>query len=234
MKKIRKAKKFISLTLTFAFIIGITSTSTVSASFLPCACIPWGGSNGYTSTNLKFQISGIERYPFWMRVFTPAASTTTGWNNASSRVKITEFQYGGSNSGHILVHSMDIWSGYLGQLMHRDANGVLVDASFAPGNGSLQNGVNANWHRLEIHMQSDLSVWHLPAVVSNAVVEQRVAATFMHEVGHVLKLDHPTCSGSNPPDNHSVIRGGFADRNPARSANVTQHDRNLLRRRWGN
>lgn len=94
--------------------------------------------------------------------------------------------------------------------------------------------VQANWDCVKIIMNTN------PTAYSNASDPSAAARmTFIHEVGHALKLSHPVKSSSISGHNinglpSAVMNQGFpGNYNGATSATVTAHDKVCLKAKWG-
>ena len=81
-----------------------------------------------------------------------------------------------------------------------------------------------NWHSIAIYMNTNQNVWNSGGV-SLAVMQKRAAKTFIHEVGHVLKLAHPGCAV------RCVMHSGYPNAGMV-SPSVTAHDLMSIARRW--
>ena len=244
----KKTKKMISLWLTFALFIGIISAMTTSAG-AHAEDIIWSGTNGYNNLDLKFFIGTIFG-PLTMDVFTIAGSSTYGWNGISSKVKITHITDNNnlSTNAHVKVIRENLPEGMQGTIRHIDKNtGRLTEF----GVGADRTNVHSNWIGIQMFLSNSTRVWQeepTPPYSQEAIAKMRAQKTFLHEIGHLLKLDHPAIvysgmpaiSGHNIVDKYTgafyplaVMNGGRADKFDHIPLTVSQHDRSHLKRKWG-
>lgn len=156
-------------------------------------------------------------------------TTDRGWNGASNRVNIVEVNRNISGVDVIDVvgeHIPIFFNSGISYLTH----GRVTPLNFRgePILGDTTK-MDVYWYGLRITMNTNMNVWGWGGV-SPAVQRERATATFIHEVGHALKIAHPKCNclsvmHSDFPNN----AGGAAHVSPI----VTVHDRNNLRQRWG-
>lgn len=144
------------------------------------------------------------------------------WNNISSEVGgigIAMYTPGMPTYGFFPVYGKTYIDGTLGETVPLDSSGKAVSA-------------NSNWNSIKIYMNT----------ASSAFSDSTNAAkkTFIHEVGHALKLSHPAKSGSlsghDKGENKNlplaVMNQGFPNGDEV-SSTVTSHDRENLKAKWG-
>jgi hypothetical protein len=154
----------------------------------------------------------------WIRV------SNGGWNRISNNVIITDVDTG---LGAAPVQIIGIY-----KLTCPEGRELLGRVQvFGPGGQMLTTNaqLNSNWGTARILMNTDYDVWNH----GGATREQRLARyrhTVIHEAGHVLKLQHPSCSGSSVMHQGFPNNAGGPNRN---SPQVATHDRNALIARWG-
>ena len=115
----------------------------------------------------------------------------------------------------------------LGRTVPLDSSGNPVSADLA--------GANSNWYSVRIYMNTSSSAF---SGASNATVAAKM--TFIHEVGHALKLAHPaknkSLSGHNKGENKNlplaVMNQGFPNGDEV-SSTVADHDKENLKAKWG-
>ncbi len=112
--------------------------------------------------------------------------------------------------------------GTLGELLKYDSNGNIV-------------GANANWASIRININNSTTGGFYDAQNPTLAAQK----TFIHEVGHALKLSHPTVnsslSGHTYADGRpfSVMNQGFPNYAWIASS-VRDHDAANLIGKWGN
>jgi hypothetical protein len=205
----------------------------------------WNGTVPYNNNNprnVTIQISQNALVPgvLTMDRYEMAMVRGIGWNEINgSRIHISRVSQ--DQWGHISVMG---WrypanSGTLGELIPRGQFGSIV-------------GPNDNWQGVEIRMNDNNSgIWTTGDFhPGGAIVYNRVVKTFIHEVGHALKLSHPA-PGNNATHiaGHTirwdyrlgdgerfypsaVMNTGFPDWETPTSWMRTQHDRDNAARRW--
>ncbi len=145
------------------------------------------------------------------------------WSGISSNVGvgIAIYQSGMSSVGFYFVIGRVYDDGTLGETVPRDAN------------GNITSNPNCNWKAVTIYMNTSASAF---SGASNPTVAAQ--KTFVHEVGHALKLAHPV--QNNSLLNHSynglpraIMNSGYPD-SEAVSSSITSHDIVNLRSKWGN
>ena len=198
-----------------------------------CDCDPWGGTNGNDTANLRFRLTGNDSWPFHADIYQRAANPFTGWNGSSSKVNISWVQYSNPGTPNVIVHRQLLNPNFnpnnpphlnsllLAEPLHRRQNGDLVNLGY---------DLHQNWHSVEIHMEQNIAIWRYISGNNDAVVEQQIMRTFRHEVGHILKLgENPGCSSLILSVMYQ-LQVGNANR---ASFAVTQHDKDLLIKKWG-
>ena len=144
------------------------------------------------------------------------------WNNISSEVGgigIAMYTPGMPTYGFFPVYGKTYIDGTLGETVPLDSSGKAVSA-------------NSNWNSIKIYMNT----------ASSAFSDSTNAAkkTFIHEVGHALKLAHPaknsSLSGHNKGEKGNlplaVMNQGFPNGDEV-SSTVTDHDKENLIAKWG-
>ncbi len=144
------------------------------------------------------------------------------WNDISSNVDVSvAIAYSGmpSLSGFYSVHGKTYSDGTFGETIPRDSNGNIVS-------------MDSNWYSVSIYMNTSA------AIFNNDV--EFATKSFVHEVGHALKLKHPTSNFNLT--GHTYV-GGYpksimnqnhpVDNKPWISPVVVQHDIDNLQGKWG-
>jgi len=113
---------------------------------------------------------------------------------------------------YLNIHGYTFSDGALGETVPYDMSGNIITNS------------NIDWYWADVRINSSTatSVWG-----SAALRPARVEKTARHEIGHVLKLAHPTCTSTSTM---SVMRQGWPAGNI--SDTVVSHDRTALRSKW--
>lgn len=148
-------------------------------------------------------------------------SKAFAWNNVSSKVsvRIAMYSSGMPTTTFFGVIGEDLGSKVAGMTSVYDANGNAVSA-------------NSNWYRVTITMNNG-SIFN-----SASSPSQAAAMTFIHEVGHALKLSHPamdsnlsnhTYEGGRPC---AIMNQGFPNQTYIPTAPVL-HDKQNLMAKWG-
>jgi len=252
-------KRLVSLVLTFALVLGLVLTdSPVSlvqeaeghienVGGPPGPGNNWRGLAGiHNPANLLFYIqpsaiTGVLTLANYQATMTQQNS----WNGHTNRVFVASIvpTFPGPNHFHVDVVGINNLDA-LGMIMHRClSTNVLMDMALF--------GAHNHWGRVEIHMNRTQSVWTEPAgSLTNNQIRDRVISVFRHEVGHVLKLQHPQASNSSTQiSGHtileiapgpvvgyfplSVMNQGVPDIYNHATVGVSQHDIQNLRARWG-
>ena len=152
------------------------------------------------------------------------------WNNISSEVGgigIAMYTPGMPTYGFFPVYGDPNLGSTLGRTVPLDSSGNPVSADPA--------GANSNWYSVRIYMNTSSSAF---SGASNATVAAKM--TFIHEVGHALKLAHPaknkSLSGHNKGENKNlplaVMNQGFPNGDEV-SSTVADHDKENLKAKWG-
>jgi len=226
--KTKRLKKLGVMFVATAMAVVMTSVATITANAHDSD--RWGGKTGYNTANLRFNInsSALIQGPS----VTPMVNVGTysivrcdvqGWNGVSRGVNITDVNRGlSSGTNTIQVHGVWRRDGVLGYVDVYDSNGTFLTDTTRNNNG--------DWHRAVVFMNTNHDDW-LQGGVSNSVGTQRVRKTFIHEVGHVLKLRHPTCNS------RAVMHQGFPFVLGGNNSLITpfrqHHDEINLRMKWG-
>lgn len=119
-------------------------------------------------------------------------------------------------------------NGLLGKTIPYGSDGLPL------GNDNDGYEVNANWSYVQIIMNTNPDYFNMASDAAGAA-----RMTFIHEVGHALKLCHPK-KGTNI-DRHTISglpsavmnQGLPGDQNGATSATITAHDKSCLYAKWG-
>ncbi|MDD6058895.1 MAG: hypothetical protein PUB97_00760 [Ruminococcus sp.] len=144
------------------------------------------------------------------------------WNNISSYVGtigIAMYAPGMPSTGFFFVYGKSFSDGTLGETVPRDASGNIVVA-------------NSNWRTVSINMNNSSSAF-------SGATNRTAAAkkTFIHEVGHALKLAHPIQNSQLSGHIYngypfSVMNQGYPNGYEV-SSSVTNHDCRCLEAKWG-
>lgn len=160
----------------------------------------------------------------------------TNWNNISSNVKVSvEYQNGIilKTDGKCPVVGMKFDDSTFGCTNPFDSSGNLLDTT---------KGFNSNWSYVRIDMNVDPSVFidikNGPITPSKVITNAR--KTFLHEVGHALKLTHPeqnaalsghTVSYGRP---YAIMNQGYVrSSSEAVAPDIAYHDKSCLKTKWG-
>lgn len=142
------------------------------------------------------------------------------WDGISSGVDVNVVMYasGMPSAGFYQVLGEEYSCGMLGKTVPRDASGNIVN-------------LDSNWQSVTIYMNTD------ECAFSNADNPTKAARkTFLHELGHCLKLTHPIYGPSYALHwvegyPMAVMNSGY-EKNYV-SFSVTDHDRMNLTAKWG-
>ena len=211
--KYKNFKKTIALLLTCVLAIGAAQVPANA-----CTTQYFAGSVAYNINNLGYQImSSAQNTVLTLWVYHEAAwdFEEGGWNRITKTngTRMTNIEVMGS-SGHIAprtflrVEGASLNPNIFGQTGGFNANNQAV-------------AVTANWNSARITMNSNVSVWG-PTSEALATRQVRAAKTFMHEVGHTLKLNDVSSNCT------AVMRQAHVS-----ALFVVNHDRNTLRAKWG-
>lgn len=146
------------------------------------------------------------------------------WSSISSNVGnigIAIAVPGMPTTGFVLVRGENLSNGVFGETLPRDSSGNIV-------------GMDANWYSVSINMNYNASAY---SGMSNPTAFAK--RTFMHEVGHCLKLAHPQFGYGITGHNimgypKAVMTSGLLSSSyPYVSANIEEHDKNNLKAKWG-
>lgn len=157
----------------------------------------------------------------------------TDWNGINDNVNVTVMNYAPGMptiSGQMLVMGEKMNPNVLWKTIPYDSNGnILYD-------GSMNIRVNDDWDFVRITLNTDTTFYDK---ISNKIPTARM--TFIHEVGHALKLSHPAQSHwYNPINGHTLDGYPFAIMNQGYpsseyrwvAAMITQHDIDCLNNKW--
>ncbi len=172
--------------------------------------------------NIKFRIESSAITSF---LTSSVYYSAYGWSSISSNVGnigVAIATAGMPTTGFVLVYGKNLNSGVLGETIPRDSSGNIVS-------------MDSNWYSVTINMNYNTNAY---SVASNPTAFAK--RTFMHEVGHCLKLAHPQfgygISGHTIMGYpYAVMTSGIPGSSsyPYVSANIEQHDRNNLIAKWG-
>lgn len=177
-----------------------------------------GGYRGstYNQSNARFYvqdsaIGGIFTANSYQSIF--------NWNGKSSKVKIAA----------VLFHTygMPSYPDYFYITGKKYPNYSAIRAEVKPidFNGNIGGPYinNLDWSYVSMSVNTNSSSAAFNDVTNASVAAKKV---IMHEVGHVLKLEHPDCKYN------AVMRQGFIGQYVANT--IQSHDINNLRSKWGN
>lgn len=151
------------------------------------------------------------------------------WNNISSKVKVSLALAGpGTPSiyGAMSVMGQSFEDGTLGRTIPYDSNANIM----IKGN---EYDVDSNWASVRIYMNTNPNAFD--CYVSSTISAKK---TFIHEIGHALKLKHPDRyeEGHNYYSGypHAVMNPKPPDyRNLQSAKEITDHDKSCLIAKWG-
>lgn len=211
-----KLKKRIAPMITAALIAAAAVTSTASAHPYDY----WSGRYiGQNDIDIRFKINTNAENDLlnWADVY----SHGYDWNHISSNVNVSVAPSNISLTDGMMVSGRCYEDGSLGETVPYSSSGKVV-------------GLGSNWDYVEIFMNTDKTIFELS---SNPTAAAR--KTFIHEVGHALKLSHPVCSiGFSEHDidgyPYAVMNQNYpGDKNGAVASTITNHDKSCLIAKWG-
>lgn len=160
----------------------------------------------------------------------------TNWNNISSNVSVSvEYQNTGlpNSNGKWIVTGREFNNTNLGRTNPYDASGNLMDTT---------EGVNSDWSYVRIDINVDPGAFadiHNGLITPSKLITN-ARKTFLHEVGHALKLSHPeqnsalsghTVSSGRP---YAIMNMGYVrSSSDAVAPDIAYHDKICLRTKWG-
>lgn len=220
-------KRIISMAVAFLFITLLATTAQAhTGDYLS------GGYITNKQNNLQFLIADSAQTSLLNEdVYENSA---TGWNSvgANIHVSVVMRKPGMPTSGDFMY----VYGDYNGTVIDEDEFGItcLFDSNGNPVS------IGSNWAKVIIYMNTS----GIFGEASNPTEAAR--KTFIHEVGHALKLNHPDISirhtGHNIPyrdtigDTYylpvAVMNQGFPD-GIAIASNISQHDKDNLIAKWG-
>ncbi len=147
------------------------------------------------------------------------------WNHISSKVNVSiAYNSPGmpSLNGEVSVSGKDLGSTIFGRIYPYDSKGNIMDDD---------SSANADWAYATIVMNTNPNAFN---GASNKTVAAR--KTFLHEVGHLLKLCHPTVNSSLTDHTHygypyAIMNQGLPGGQTASS--IRPHDKSCLIAKWG-
>lgn len=187
----------------------------------------WNGKYiGKSDAKLLFRITQSAQTDLlnWVDVY----SAGYGWSNISDNVEIgLVYATSGmpSFSGEMVVFGKEYTDGTLGETFIYGSSGELEPTN---------NNLNSNWDHVAIAMNTDSNIFNL---ASDPIAAAR--KTFVHEIGHALKLCHPVQAPNTDRHNiddlpKAIMNPGFPNsQGGATSATITAHDKTCLRAKWG-
>lgn len=160
----------------------------------------------------------------------------TNWNdreNCKVRVSVVYEAPGmPSLAGSIAVTGTEFVDQTLGNTIPYDVNGKPL---------STDDGFNLDWKYVHIEMNTDPWAYSKGSTSLNtSQITTNARKTFLHEVGHALKLKHPNQNtlhadhyiGGLP---YAIMNQGYVgSKSGAVAADITSHDRYCLIGKWGN
>lgn len=216
-----EAKKQMVSALAGVLAASVALTSTASAHTGDI----WGGK--YIGTNkanilLRINQSAQTSLLNWKNVY----SYGYNWNNISSNVKVSMIYIEGpcvpSMADEMHVYGDSSLGNYLGLTLPYDSKGNRI-------------GYDDNWAYVRITMNTASSAF---SAASNPTLAAK--KTFLHEIGHALKLCHPiensNYSGHTKANGIpiAIMNQGFpGTQSGATSSYITDHDRSCLKAKWG-
>lgn len=216
MLKMQFIKK-ISVILLSTLVLSSVSSFTVSAHNLDY----FGGvyTNSSTISNMKYK---VESSAITTTLTSSVYYSAYAWDDISSTVGsigIAISVPGMPSTGFFGVLGQAYYDGTLGETIPRDSNGNIV-------------GANNNWTSVSIYMNTASNAFSGAEDATEAAKK-----TFMHEVGHTLKLCHPANNSSASGHYYSgypraIMNQGFPNNTNVASA-ITAHDQENLRAKWG-
>lgn len=162
----------------------------------------------------------------------------TNWNNISNNVKVS-IEYQNSVVPYINnkwpVIGMKYSDTTLGCTIPYDASGNLIDVN-------VDENLDLDWAYVRIEMKVEPSAFydiHNGLLSSNKLITN-ARKTFLHEVGHALKLKHPernaklsghTVSNGRP---YAIMNQGYVrSSSDAVAPDIAYHDKICLKTKWG-
>lgn len=160
------------------------------------------------------------------------------WNHISSKVNVSiAYNSPGmpSLSGEMHVVGKYYPDNVTGETIPYDSNGNIM----TKGAGY---DVNGNWARIIINMNTDSDLFN-----GTGIPKEAARKTFVHEVGHALKLCHPFTTSKEANHTYEVYiegkkyyapksvmnQGAPTKSNPQVASTVVAHDRSCIIEKWG-
>ncbi len=220
-----KFKKRIAPILAGALVGAIALTSTASAHPYDYYSGKYIGQNG-ADLLLRISTSAQTDLLNWTDVY----SAGYNWNNISSKVNV-RLIYSSSGmpsfSGEMLVVGKYYEDDTLGETIFYDSNGN-------PMKSWDDYALNTDWSYSQIYMSTNTTYFKETSNPSNTA-----KMTFLHEIGHALKLSHPYKHDSLPEHTINGLpiaimnQGAPGDKGGATSGTITAHDKSNLIAKWG-
>lgn len=160
----------------------------------------------------------------------------TNWNNISSNVSVSvEYQNTilPNSNGKWIVAGREFNNTNLGRMNPYDASGNLMDTT---------PGVNSDWSyvRIDINVDAEAFVDLKNGLITPSKLISNARKTFLHEVGHALKLSHPkqnsTLSGHTVSNGrpYAIMNQGYVrSSSDAVAPDIAYHDKICLKTKWG-
>jgi hypothetical protein len=236
-------KKIATMLLAFSMLF-VTLTTPISAHDRDTHTGVYSILRGINVGNLNFAImASAENSVLTLSLYQTGARS---WNNISSRVRvndITRMTAAEFNNqvgrGRSVVQVTGVAFAAL------PGGGTLLGRVVPTRESGATAGMDENWYDVRVEMNSNASVWSANGGTTAAIRTERARHTFVHEVGHVLKLRHPFAGDASHDISGHTIRGlnnwfypralmnqGFPNTAEV-SPTITDHDRLNLRARWG-
>ncbi|MBR5368028.1 MAG: hypothetical protein IK138_01965 [Lachnospiraceae bacterium] len=211
-------QRAIALAVLIVFTICITNSNKVLAHNLDY----WSGyySGVYNQHNIKFRIEPSALTSILTQSVYYSAFSWNGISNGVGSVGIATYAPGLPYEGYFPVCGYVWYDGTLGETVPRDAEGDIV-------------GELLDWDSVCIRMNTNSSCYG-----TYTERTRNAKKTFIHEVGHALKLSHPDIneylSGhiySGRP--YAVMNQGLCGNGSYVASSVELHDRQNLIAKWG-
>lgn len=156
----------------------------------------------------------------------------TNWNGISSNVKISvvyETPGMSTTPGQMSVVGVELKKEILGCTIPYDANGKPLDDSI---------GLRSDWAYVQIGMNTNPFAFSGGVILDPVKTIINARKTFIHEVGHALKLSHPEpyAGGHDKIGGlpYAIMNQGFAyPSSDTVAADITPHDKGCLIQKWG-
>ena len=207
------------LSLVFSLILVFGCVSLVSAHDEDYFLYGYSSSSGITVSNLKLRIASSAQNTIQTST---VYNSATSWNGISSNVAVSVTVASNNTvvSNYVMVSGQSYSDNTLGETIPYDSSGNIT-------------GANTVWSNVEIIMNTNMSTWgsctNPPAAAKKS---------FLHEVGHVLKLAHPVrnsyYSGHTYASGYplAIMNQGFPNGSYIPTS-IQTHDKTNLKAKWG-